>query len=135
MAYRHKGVITKLMEEDGLTQEVAEQAFEAMLNFFVEFREKKQKIIPSPMADKAWHHLILHTKDYAEFCHSHFGHFLHHQPMTVAENCVGSKCRACGQGCYPAQGDPIETPMALFDAPLEALAVTRRNWKRDSSPW
>lgn len=31
--------------------------------------------------DDMWHTFILHTKDYMDFCHNYFGHFIHHLPL------------------------------------------------------
>jgi hypothetical protein len=36
--------------------------------------------MPSLVADHMWHELVLHTRDYAEFCEAAFGRFLHHTP-------------------------------------------------------
>lgn len=30
--------------------------------------------------DNMWHEFILLTREYADFCHKHFGRFLHHEP-------------------------------------------------------
>jgi len=30
--------------------------------------------------DAMWHEFILITRDYHDFCHHYFGHFLHHEP-------------------------------------------------------
>jgi len=34
----------------------------------------------SPVIDEVWHAFILHTREYAEFCQSIFGRFVHHAP-------------------------------------------------------
>lgn len=39
-----------------------------------------QSLTPSPTVDDAWHELVLCTRLYAEFCHEHFGRFIHHDP-------------------------------------------------------
>ena len=31
------------------------------------------------LIDEMWHDFILMTKDYMNFCHQHFGYYLHHQ--------------------------------------------------------
>ena len=31
------------------------------------------------LIDEVWHDFILMTRDYHEFCHHYFGHFIHHQ--------------------------------------------------------
>ena len=38
--------------------------------------------MPSRVVDIAWHEFILYTKDYHEFCHRAFGHYLHHNPFS-----------------------------------------------------
>ena len=37
------------------------------------------------MIDNMWHTFILFTKEYAEYCHSKYGRFLHHRPSTKEE--------------------------------------------------
>ena len=37
------------------------------------------------MIDEMWHTFILITKDYAEFCQTHFGSFIHHVPEVGEE--------------------------------------------------
>jgi hypothetical protein len=39
--------------------------------------------MPSPAVDAIWHHFILFTMKYDEFCRQHFGRFLHHTPDTT----------------------------------------------------
>ncbi|HWU05287.1 MAG TPA: hypothetical protein VN520_02585 [Streptomyces sp.] len=37
-------------------------------------------MMPSDDVDHAFHAFILHTKEYADFCHAHAGRFIHHNP-------------------------------------------------------
>jgi hypothetical protein len=40
-------------------------------------------IVPPMRAlDEMWHAFILHTRNYAQFCATHFGRFIHHDPET-----------------------------------------------------
>jgi len=39
--------------------------------------------MPSRVVDAAWHHFILYTHAYAEFCARAFGRFLHHTPTAA----------------------------------------------------
>jgi hypothetical protein len=39
-----------------------------------------KRLAPSEEADMAWHTHIIHTQLYSDFCHRHFGRFLHHVP-------------------------------------------------------
>ncbi|MGQ0774844.1 MAG: hypothetical protein ACT4NY_10570 [Pseudonocardiales bacterium] len=36
--------------------------------------------MPSKLVDDMWHEMVLHTRDYAAFCDTAFGRFLHHEP-------------------------------------------------------
>jgi hypothetical protein len=35
--------------------------------------------------DEMWHNFVLFTRDYIQFCHDHFGRFVHHLPATRDE--------------------------------------------------
>lgn len=37
-------------------------------------------LVPSSTVDIGWHMFILHTEDYAKFCHDIAGRFIHHVP-------------------------------------------------------
>lgn len=39
--------------------------------------------MPSTLADDMWHEFLLHTRDYAAFCDTAFGRFLHHVPESA----------------------------------------------------
>ncbi|WP_148307912.1 glycine-rich domain-containing protein [Actinoplanes friuliensis] len=41
---------------------------------------KARLAMPSVVVDDLWHELVLHTREYAEFCDAAFGRFLHHTP-------------------------------------------------------
>ncbi|MGC4749018.1 glycine-rich domain-containing protein [Micromonospora sp. DT201] len=47
-----------------------------------------QPIGPSALVDIGWHTFILHTRDYAEFCHRIAGRFIHHQPEPAPDDDV-----------------------------------------------
>ena len=46
-------------------------------------RPRARLAMPSRVVDDLWHELVLHTRDYAAFCRTAFGHFLHHQPESA----------------------------------------------------
>jgi len=47
-------------------------------------RHPKAKLsMPSILVDDMWHELVLHTRDYAEFCEAAIGRFLHHTPESA----------------------------------------------------
>jgi hypothetical protein len=40
---------------------------------------------PMKQLDAMWHTFILFTREYTEYCMTHFGHYIHHAPTTRAE--------------------------------------------------
>ncbi len=60
---------------------------------FVEFKKyvflcvrSSEKVgMTSKTVDAVWHQFILFTKEYAAFCQSHFGYFLHHVPRLPSQ--------------------------------------------------
>jgi hypothetical protein len=44
-----------------------------------------ESLAPSDLVDLGWHAFVLHTKDYAEFCHRLAGRFLHHVPTEPSD--------------------------------------------------
>src|SRR3954451_1279371 len=58
-------------------------------------RHPKAKLaMPSVVVDELWHELVLHTRDYAEFCTTAFPRFLHHTP----ESAMSAEGAAANQG-------------------------------------
>ncbi|WP_327042767.1 hypothetical protein OG400_11840 [Micromonospora ureilytica] len=47
-----------------------------------------EPIGPSVLVDIGWHTFILHTHDYAEFCHRIAGRFIHHEPEPTPDDDV-----------------------------------------------
>src|SRR5215208_2444034 len=52
--------------------------------------------MPSVVVDDLWHELVLHTRDYAEFCEAAFGRFLHHTPESAMSVEAAAANRAAG---------------------------------------
>lgn len=47
--------------------------------------ESDLPLAPSEIIDDLWHEFILHTRDYAEFCATVLGTFVHHVPSTLPD--------------------------------------------------
>lgn len=43
------------------------------------------RLAPSPSVDIGWHTFILYTKSYTEFCETHAGKYIHHEPSDIPE--------------------------------------------------
>ena len=44
---------------------------------------KERLAMPSVVVDDLWHEMVLHTREYAEFCDAALGRFLHHEPESA----------------------------------------------------
>jgi hypothetical protein len=86
LAYRHPGVVRRYLKEHGGTREEAEELFREMLKWLYLCDRAADDGFACAMTedlervDWMWHAFVLFTRDYAEFCHRHFGRFLHHVP-------------------------------------------------------
>ena len=85
MAYIHPGMIERLQDKLGITQQAAIDLFDDMKRFLYLCAVTPGPLAPSQPIDEAWHHFILHTADYRSFCHQLFGRFIHHTPHTRAQ--------------------------------------------------
>ncbi|TMC06755.1 MAG: hypothetical protein E6J41_17765 [Chloroflexi bacterium] len=71
---------------DGMEPATVERSIEELRKYFKLIAHGYRDLgMTSPEVDAAWHALILHTRDYAEFCQSVFGRFIHHRPLRGAE--------------------------------------------------
>jgi hypothetical protein len=52
--------------------------------------------MPSAVVDDLWHEMVLHTRDYAEFCDTALGRFLHHVPESAMSPGDAARNRAAG---------------------------------------
>lgn len=68
---------------------------------------------PSGTVDLGWHAFILHTRDYAAFCHRVAGRFLHHVPDTPDEGERGKAAaeRQCTLDAITAAGYTIDAEL------------------------
>jgi hypothetical protein len=40
---------------------------------------------PSKVVDEAWHEFVLHTRQYADYCMTRYGRFIHHVPTSLGD--------------------------------------------------
>lgn len=138
MSYRHPGVLNKLVTEEGMSSADAERAFHGALQFLcIAGTNPGGSYGPTLMIDAAWHHLVLHTRDYAAFCDKHFGRFIHHNPnmpgaprdgmrpirtLKAADEVFGLSNLDAEVWTYPDKdGNPVLGPGLKFD-PSKSLA-------------
>jgi hypothetical protein len=87
-------IVTTYAEEAGIEVEQSRVVYNNLENFFYEVVSTNQTLFPSKEIDPAWHHFILHTKAYYEFCDSKFGRIVHHTPMKTPPDFAD-----CGATC------------------------------------
>lgn len=93
LAYQHRDVVQRFLDSYPIDAADAEEIFTETKRWLwlgayrSTLSSRKQLIITHPMAalDEMWHHFVLFTRDYADFCSRFFGRFIHHQPLTLAE--------------------------------------------------
>lgn len=61
------------------------QALEEALKFLDVAASTAEPVAPSATVDVAWHHFILFTRDYMDYCATHLGRFVHHVPDDPAD--------------------------------------------------
>jgi hypothetical protein len=79
-------------------------------------RHPKTKLaMPSVIVDHLWHEMVLHTRDYAEFCQAAFPHFLHHTPESAmsAEAAADNSGRGLATTYRVAREDEPGEPAGL----------------------
>lgn len=85
LRYRNPRVINGFCRDYNLEPKEARLLFREMLKllWLTDQNEGSFPLWPAwkPL-DDMWHWFVLHTKDYAAFCHRHFGRMLHHDPET-----------------------------------------------------
>jgi hypothetical protein len=106
LSYRHPDVLERFQKDFNATPEVADAVFADLIRFFYLGHRNLMliqqgletdyvvAIYPPLLAiDDMWHTFILFTRDYAAFCQSHFGYFIHHQPNIDDANVLDAEER------------------------------------------
>jgi hypothetical protein len=117
LAYRFPPLVERIKKELKLSQEDAEELFKDMLMFLYlcGTNTTDGRYSPPKMIDEAWHTFIIFTREYAQFCHENFGHFLHHNPFTRENRAAFTK---------------LVVP--IIPVARRTFGKLSKNWKRDS---
>ncbi|GAB2923743.1 glycine-rich domain-containing protein [Streptomyces mayteni] len=78
-----KGDLITMVREDSwpeLTDEQGERGVNQVVAFLAVAANSTERVTPSLRVDLFWHALVLHTKQYAEFCAALGSGFIHHVP-------------------------------------------------------
>lgn len=82
LSYQHPLLVERLQKKEGYNEADAQAAFKDMLRFLYLCGSSSEIYGPTEKIDTAWHHFILFTRDYREFCQQFFGRFIEHRPMS-----------------------------------------------------
>ena len=102
-----------LVARDGLDAATADRALDEYRGFLAACKAAPHaRLVPSSLADVAWHRHILHTRRYAADCARLFGGFLHHeQPDADVERAPTGDGWMVQDGpsrCYADPIDPVQ---------------------------
>jgi hypothetical protein len=78
--YHPTDILQYLADKEGISPTEASERWDEMLKFLVLAVTSDLTHAPSDLVDTAWHAFLLHTERYEEFCLTHLGRFVHHQP-------------------------------------------------------
>jgi hypothetical protein len=82
----------RVMTDDVQERHTAERIVEQAVAFLITCaRHPDRHLSPSETVDAGWHAFIIHTADYAEFCHRIAGRFIHHRPSDPDEGASEQK--------------------------------------------
>ena len=76
-------VVTIISEKEKISISEARQLLEDTIRFLYLCSISDEALSPTEKLDVGWHHFILCTKEYANFCNKYLGRFIHHSPYTA----------------------------------------------------
>ncbi|MGW6459745.1 glycine-rich domain-containing protein [Streptomyces sp. NPDC055078] len=107
-------LVTFLESEEAMTRPRAERVMDQALAFIdMAGRQGGIPLSPSRAVDPGWHAFLLHSQEYADFCHGRFGRFLHHRPLRGGLRdgiAVERAVRALAEAGYAVDHDLWGTP-------------------------
>lgn len=112
---RYAHVIRRIAREERIRKRTATRSFLEMLKFLDVAAQADGRVSPPKRVDAAWHCFVLFTREYAEYCESRFGRFIHHEPME-------SEDRVAYQRAYE-------------DATARFGTLDRRIWPHPGDSW
>jgi hypothetical protein len=109
-------LVTRIVEDEGADRSYAERIMRQTLVFLNACANNpKTPLSPTKAIDVGWHTFILHTADYAEFCHRIAGRFIHHNPIRTDDIRSGT---ALSRTVHLARatGYPVDTQLWTVDS-------------------
>lgn len=84
--YTNADLVERIQKKLELSSDQAELLFKDLIKFLslcvYRMDNNRELLVPPKKIDEAWHNFLLFTEEYANFCETFFGSFIHHQPST-----------------------------------------------------
>lgn len=97
-------IITDYAKKKRVPLKVSRSLHSKLEAFFIKVSESDQPLFPTKEVDKVWHHFILNTRLYQQYCMATFGKFIHHTPIKTPKGFAD--CSAdCSADCHGGGDD------------------------------
>ena len=109
LGYKHPDLLNRFGDKYLLTDDECEEIFRELKLWLylvgTRTSDTPPLVILSSMevVDNIWHEFLLYTTDYANFCHTYFGHFIHHEPTRVADRLKLQQERECNLQAFQSK--------------------------------
>lgn len=80
LSYDNPALVGRYAKRHGVPLDEAQRLFMECKKFLIVCALFPEPCSPSRAIDQMWHHFILHTRDYSDFCWGLLGGFIHHRP-------------------------------------------------------
>jgi hypothetical protein len=78
-------VVDRVARRRSFSSDESDRAGSELVKFLYLCAESDLPLAPSEVIDDLWHEFILHTQEYAEFCQTTLGAFVHHVPSSTPD--------------------------------------------------
>lgn len=95
LKYKNDDVVHRIARKQQISLPHADALFRDTLRFlYLAGATDTKNLAPTKSIDAGWHSFLMFTRDYARFCQTYFGRFVHHEPRRL--NDAPSKVNALG---------------------------------------
>ncbi|WP_395295406.1 glycine-rich domain-containing protein [Kitasatospora hibisci] len=110
-------LVARIVKDEDMDQALAERVMDQALAFLGACAVNPDAgLSPSGLVDVGWHTFILHTRDYARFCRSVAGRFLHHVPTDGPDESTKGVSIAATVAIIEASGFAVDTELWSMSA-------------------
>lgn len=86
LSYRNDDVVHRIARKHEMSLAQADSVFRDTLRFlYLAGATNAKHLAPTKNIDAGWHCFLTFTRDYASFCKTFFGKFIHHEPRRLRD--------------------------------------------------